>query len=70
MLRNRRRSVRTDGSRYLEPHHTTPLSDRGRDDPRDVAAICLACQRRIHYGQDGPELNGTLISHLAEIERH
>ncbi|MGE8453364.1 MAG: HNH endonuclease, partial [Pseudomonadales bacterium] len=34
---------RKDGSPYLEPHHTTRVSDGGLDHPRHVAAICPTC---------------------------
>lgn len=53
---------------YLEAHHTTRLSDGGVDHPRHVAALCPTCHREIHYGQNGPELNKTLVDLLAHIE--
>lgn len=59
---------RWDGSPYLEPHHTTMLSEGGPDHPRHVAAVCPNCHRRVHYGRDGHDLNERLISHLAELE--
>jgi 5-methylcytosine-specific restriction protein A len=31
---------RKNGSAYLEPHHTTRVSDGGLDHPRYVAALC------------------------------
>ncbi len=46
---------RKDGSAYLEPHHTTRVSDGGLDHPRYVAAICPACHRHIHHGIGGDE---------------
>ena len=37
--------LRTDGTPYLEPHHTRRVSDGGPDDPRWVAAVCPNCHR-------------------------
>jgi 5-methylcytosine-specific restriction protein A len=54
-----------DGTEYLEPHHTTRVSDGGLDHPRFVAALCPACHRHIHYGQGGEEKNRTLAEMLA-----
>lgn len=59
---------RSDGTPYLEPHHTRRISDGGPDDPRWVAAICPNCHREIHHGQHGKELNKHVISRLSEIE--
>lgn len=59
---------RVDGSPYLEPHHTTRVSDGGLDHPRFVAAICPTCHREIHHGIDGKRRNAELTEYLAEIE--
>jgi 5-methylcytosine-specific restriction protein A len=59
---------RRDGTPYLEPHHTTRLSDGGLDHPRFVAALCPTCHREIHYGRNGKAKNGELMSYLASIE--
>jgi 5-methylcytosine-specific restriction enzyme A len=58
-----------DGAPYLEAHHTTRLSDGGVDHPRYVAALCPACHREIHYGQNGNVVNRKLIAHLALLEQ-
>lgn len=60
---------RTDGTPYLEPHHTRRLSDGGPDHPRWVGAICPTCHRKIHHGIDGPKLNETLQAHLSTLEK-
>lgn len=60
--------ARPDGSPYLEPHHTTRVSDGGLDHPRFVAAICPTCHREIHHGRDGDSKNAALIAHLKTIE--
>lgn len=60
--------TRTDGSPYLEPHHTTRVSDGGLDHPRFVGAICPNCHREIHHGLDGKQLNAELTEYLATIE--
>jgi 5-methylcytosine-specific restriction protein A len=59
---------RPDGSPYLEPHHTTRLSDGGPDHPKYVGAICSDCHSEIHYGMYGAEKNVALQNYLAEIE--
>ncbi|WP_243736964.1 HNH endonuclease signature motif containing protein [Cupriavidus sp. L7L] len=59
---------RKDGSAYLEPHHTTRVSDGGLDHPRYVAAICPACHRHIHHGVGGEEKNLELIFAIAAKE--
>lgn len=59
---------RSDGSAYLEPHHTTRVSDGGLDHPKHVGAICPTCHREIHYGAEGQLRNAALIKHLAFIE--
>lgn len=60
--------MRVDGSPYLEPHHTTRVSDGGLDHPRFVGAICPTCHREIHHGLDGKRRNAELTEYLAEIE--
>jgi 5-methylcytosine-specific restriction protein A len=59
---------RVDGSPYLEPHHTTRVSDGGLDHPRFVGAICPTCHREIHHGLDGKRRNAELTEYLAAIE--
>ena len=59
---------RPDGTPYLEPHHTTRVSDGGLDHPKHVGAICPACHREIHYGADGRTRNAALIQYLALLE--
>lgn len=59
---------RADGTPYLEPHHTTRLSDGGLDHPRFVAALCPTCHREIHHGRNGMPRNAELTSYLASIE--
>ena len=53
---------------YLEPHHTTRLSDGGPDHPRHVIALCPTCHRRVHHADDGEQYNETLKSKLKLIE--
>jgi 5-methylcytosine-specific restriction enzyme A len=59
---------RMDGTPYLEPHHTTRVSDGGLDHPRFVGAICPTCHREIHHGLDGKRRNAELTEYLSEIE--
>lgn len=59
---------RSDGSHYLEPHHTRRVSDGGPDDPRWVGGICPNCHREIHHGARGKALNDRLELYLKGIE--
>lgn len=60
--------TRLNGSPYLEPHHTTRVSDGGPDHPMFVGAICPTCHREIHYGAEGQSKNSWLRTRLQEIE--
>lgn len=59
---------RSDGSPYLEPHHTHRLADGGPDHPSRVAALCPNCHRRIHSGDDGHELNRAIAERIWALE--
>lgn len=59
---------KTDGTPYLEPHHTTRLADEGPDHPASVGAICPTCHRRIHSGADGALWNKQLQVRIAKKE--
>ncbi|MDQ2187527.1 HNH endonuclease [Alcaligenaceae bacterium A4P071] len=59
---------RPDGSAYLEPHHTTKVSDGGPDHPKFVAALCPACHREVHYGEAASDKNSALQERLLLIE--
>jgi hypothetical protein len=57
-----------DGSGYLEPHHTTRLSDEGPDHPANVIGLCPNCHRRAHYAKDAETFNTMLIKKLRVLE--
>jgi 5-methylcytosine-specific restriction protein A len=59
---------RSDGTPYLEPHHTRKLSDSGPDHPRWIGGICPNCHRQIHYGSDGQDVNRRLQDSLGALE--
>jgi 5-methylcytosine-specific restriction protein A len=59
---------RKGGLFYLEPHHTTRLSDGGPDHPKFVAALCPACHREVHYGEHAQAKNLTLMDRLQVLE--
>lgn len=59
---------RTDGTPYLEPHHTTRLSDAGLDHPAYVGAVCPTCHREIHHGQNGDSKNSALATKILGLE--
>lgn len=49
---------------YLEVHHINELGEGGADSPDMVAAICPTCHTQIHYGENGSQLNQTLIDDI------
>jgi len=49
--------ISVNGDPYLEAHHIDPVSNDGSDHPRNVAAVCPNCHRRIDRGSDGIEYN-------------
>ncbi|WP_116911135.1 MULTISPECIES: HNH endonuclease signature motif containing protein [unclassified Variovorax] len=59
---------RKGGLLYLEPHHTTRLSDGGPDHPQFVAALCPSCHREVHYGEHAHEKNSALKDRLQVLE--
>lgn len=59
---------RSGGAPYLEPHHTTRVSDGGPDHLQFVAALCPACHREVHYGEHARVKNLTLTEKLRVIE--
>lgn len=52
------------GEPYLEVHHVDELGEGGADHPNRVVAVCPTCHRRVHYGNDGKELNSLLQEKL------
>jgi 5-methylcytosine-specific restriction protein A len=61
--------LKVDGTPYLEPHHTTRVSDGGPDHPLHVGALCPSCHREIHFGQKGSLRNAELQARLWETEK-
>lgn len=60
--------LKPDGTPYLEPHHTTRVSDDGPDHPSCVVAICPNCHRRAHYAEDAEAFNMQLKKLLRKLE--
>ncbi len=60
---------KSDGSPYLESHHTTRRADDGPDHPAHVIALCPNCHRRAHHAGDAKTFNASLKRRVAEIER-
>lgn len=46
---------RSDGSPYLEVHHSTPLAEGGDDTVENAIALCPNCHRRSHFGSIEPD---------------
>jgi len=61
---------KSDGSPYLEPHHTTRLADNGPDHPSRVIGLCPNCHRHAHYSADAKSFNSLLKRKLASLETH
>ncbi|MEO8494179.1 MAG: HNH endonuclease signature motif containing protein [Planctomycetota bacterium] len=59
---------KTDGTPYLEPHHTTQLADDGPDHPAHVIALCPNRHRRAHHADDAKSFNAELKALLRELE--
>jgi predicted HNH restriction endonuclease len=60
--------LKSDGSPYLEPHHTTRLADEGLDHPLRVIALCPNCHRHAHYSKDAKYFNDLLKKIAVDIE--
>lgn len=60
--------LRVDGTPYLEPHHTTRVSDGGPDHPRFVGALCPSCHREVHFGAEAVKKNRVLQERLLALE--
>jgi 5-methylcytosine-specific restriction endonuclease McrA len=60
--------ISRNGRPYLEVHHIRALSHSGADHPRNVAAICPNCHRRVEYGIDGAEFNKKLEQKIKSLE--
>ena len=60
---------RTNGTPYLEPHHTRRVSDGGPDHPRWVGAVCPNCHSEIHFGENGQAKNSELEKYLGTQEQ-
>lgn len=41
---------RTNGTPYLEVHHSVPLADGGEDTVDNAVALCPNCHRQLHHG--------------------
>lgn len=59
---------KSDGSAYLEPHHTMQLADDGPDHPARVIALCPNCHRHAHHGDDAERFNALLKKRLLALE--
>ena len=55
----------SDGGRFLEVHHITPLYQGGPDTVDNVAAVCPNCHRACHLAPNRLELGHVLKSRLA-----
>jgi 5-methylcytosine-specific restriction protein A len=54
--------VTKSGDVFLETHHIIPLSEGGKDDVRNVAAVCANHHREAHYGAGAAQIRAHLLS--------
>jgi 5-methylcytosine-specific restriction protein A len=57
----------TGGEIYLETHHVVPLSEKGADHERNVAALCPNDHREAHHGERREAIRSLLLAMLAEV---
>lgn len=58
-----------NGDLYVEVHHIETLANDGPDTPENVACLCPAHHREIHYGRRAEELRRTLrVRRLADVD--
>jgi hypothetical protein len=50
----------TDGKRYSEVHHIVPLADGGEDVLANVACVCPAHHREVHFGKEAQHVTEVL----------
>lgn len=60
---------KADGTRYLEVHHITTLSNGGDDTLENVAALCPHCHRTLHYSRDRDAMAVKLRRHILAISK-
>jgi hypothetical protein len=60
--------LKSDGTPYLEPHHTTRVADDGPDHPAKVIGLCPTCHRKAHYSKDRLSFNLLLKKTLTRLE--
>ena len=59
---------KTDGTPYLEPHHTMLLADDGPDHPARVIGLCPNCHRRAHHARNAKAFNSSLKKRAMALE--
>lgn len=58
-----------DGRRYLETHHIIPLSEKGKDNPGNVIALCANDHRKAHHSADKDALAKAFTITVGQKER-
>jgi 5-methylcytosine-specific restriction protein A len=54
---------------FLEVHHIDRMADGGPDQPKNVAALCPNCHRRVHHAIDGEEYNQQIRMKIRYAEK-
>jgi len=54
---------------YLEVHHVVPLAKDGSDTPENTVAICPACHRELHFGENKDMLFESFYQNIHRLER-
>ncbi|MDA8592504.1 HNH endonuclease [Planctomycetota bacterium] len=60
---------RVDGTPYLEVHHPHTLANGGPDTVRNAVAICPACHRELHLGENRESRLGDLYSKVERLAK-
>lgn len=61
--------INCHGEPYLEVHHVIRLAENGSDRISNTVALCPACHRQSHYGQDRRELVECLYRNIGRLMR-
>lgn len=59
--------MRPDKTVYLEVHHVKTLAEGGDDSLENVAALCPACHRELHYGENRLAMKQQLTAHVSSL---
>lgn len=59
---------KNNGKVFLEVHHIIPLSEKGKDIIKNVAALCPNCHREQHHGAEKKKKRQLLLKEIKDKE--